>query len=522
MDRNTEVMAGKTLLDWAGDMDARDCREFLSTLRSSEGNGGEIAIKKIEECNISARQSPVVHDARLSGLTLGDIHMLVYENLNLIPHLTACRDDLAMETSICQSILSGGGSLSSHSLLELVRALKDQRARAKDSCAAWHAAWEEREDELDFFWEEVLDDGLREELGVILDQVQEEEGGMMSSSIVNDPQQNKDDDATMDERRVAIDNFIDVESRVKALRASIASLAEESAKYIVEIERHGMSGALSLTKSLRGEVKEWEKKMHLARVGEGLCRRKIDIIKQRIDSRDYSLLDEEEGDEEASSHGDEKKTTMLMPSPICGGGGAEGVDDGIIIEDYQLRAIVQQNQQQEANQENSRHLATTPYTDEVNTIDIDKNTTFGETNESIAEGNDEKKIELNVNEEDDRVPSNVMQEPMDRHFTKVRDDTESVNNLNPTSIMSVPSSGVSDGRTSNEESRKAIANVEPSHAIAMGMSTAIVVHSSSLRSSFSSQIWEILKRIVGLSRAQVTNRSSSNNNLESNPHIMTV
>ena len=600
MDADAEVMPGKTLLGWAVDMDARGCRELLSSLKRSSGGdgGGETATEdgplqidghtsdEVEESASAAtrQSSPLVQDGRLSGLSLGDVRMLVSENLNFVQHLTACSVDLAAETSICHSILSGDGTLSSRSLLELVRALKDQRARAEDSCAAWEAAWEEREDELDFFWEEVLDDGLREELGVILDRVQEEEvihlfqGDIMSSGIIDSPQQSKGDNAIIDERRVVIENFIEVESRVNALRASIASLAEESAKCIAEIERHGMTGVLSLTRSLKDEVKEWERKLHLARAGEGVCRRKIDIIKQRIDVEGNGLLAEEKN-EETSHRSDEKTTTMLAPSPMIGEGGGEGVhDDGIIIEDYQLRAIVHGNQQQEGNgkfepvnggrsgvsssspveivhqqlpvvqevmtnglitsppsaiRENSQHLDRAQYKDNMNTVLVDENTeeSISESNDIIVEeGADENKLESYGNEEEDSGSSSVIQEPRDKDSAKVGDDAESVDDLNPTPTKnnqastktSLPPANASDGPASNEVSRKATAYIEPSQVIAKGMSTAIVLHSSSQPRFFSSQIWEILKRIVGLSRAPVTNRQNSNNNSESYPHIMTV
>jgi hypothetical protein len=429
-----------------------------------------------------------------------------------------------------------------------------------------------------------LDDGLREELGVILDRVQEEEvihlfqGDIMSSGIIDSPQQSKGDNAIIDERRVVIENFIEVESRVNALRASIASLAEESAKCIAEIERHGMTGVLSLTRSLKDEVKEWERKLHLARAGEGVCRRKIDIIKQRIDVEGNGLLAEEKN-KETSHRSDEKTTTMLAPSPMIGEGGGEGVhDDGIIIEDYQLRAIVHGNQQQEGNgkfepvnggrsgvsssspveivhqqlpvvqevmtnglitsppsaiRENSQHLDRAQYKDNMNTVLVDENTeeSIGESNDIIVEeGADENKLESYGNEEEDSGSSSVIQEPRDKDSAKVGDDAESVDDLNPTPTKnnqastktSLPPANASDGPASNEVSRKATAYIEPSQVIAKGMSTAIVLHSSSQPRFFSSQIWEILKRIVGLSRAPVTNRQNSNNNSESYPHIMTV
>jgi hypothetical protein len=524
MDHETEVMPGKTLLGWAVDMDARRCCELLSSLQSSkrkveekmstedESRQNDSRTKnEIEEATSTTCQSPpYVEDARFSGLSLGDIRILVSENINLIPHLTACRDDLAKETSISRSILGAGGTLSSHSLLELVRALKDQRARAEDSCAAWQAAWEEREDEFDFFWEEVLDEGLREELGIILDGVQIEE--MAPSSITVNALQKNQDDNPFDERRAVIESFIDVENCVNALRASIVNLTEKIATCNAEIERHGMSGALSLTRSLNNEVKEWEKKLRIAREGESVCRRKIDIIKGRIDSIDNSLL-ADEGDEKSSLGGDEKNTTISMRSLIVDdgggvGGGGEGReergtdDDEIIIEDFQLHAIVQRNQEQEGNgksessspieqqqhsvvqdmvtnrfnlsplsinQDESRYIATDNYTDNISTVILDERTddSMSATNDIIAEDAvDEKKLELNSRKEVD-CGSPAIQDPKEK------------NDLNLTST-----------RNDAVLTKKNLPSIEPSHAIAQGMSTAIVVHPSYQKSRFlSSAFW---------------------------------
>jgi hypothetical protein len=105
----------------------------------------------------------------------------------------------------------------------------------------------------------------------------------------------------------------------------------------------------------------------------------------------------------------------------------------------------------------------------------------------------------------------------DLNLTSTRNNTALTNGT-------YQSVGTSDVIALDESFRKAPVYVEPSHAIAQGMSTAIVVHSSYQKSRFlSSAIWEILKRIVGLSRAPTMNRSNSKNDAGiSNRHIMTV
>ena len=472
-----EVMAGKTLLDWAIDMDAMNCRELLSSFRVEEDvedneddeDSEAAAIPENTPLNKYERNELSTKFDHLYDLSMSDIRMLIAENHILIPQLTNCRDDMAMETSICHSILhgsdEGGGVLTSDSMIDVVRGLKDQRTRAEESCIAWQAAWEEREDELNFFWEEVLDDELREELCVIFDQVDEDEvafsldgGGMSTSSIVNGQQVAEEDDnvATIDEQHILIEQFIELDNRVNELRSSITSLAEESSTCLAEINRQGMNGALLMTKSLRDEVKEWEKKLRMARVGESLCRRKIDIIQQSIDER----CDEDDGDEEII---DQDKTTC-MPTPTAGDGG-KGDDDEIIIEDYQLRAIIQQNQQVQVESISSPQCNKTEKTD----------MTVGESNDIIA--------------------------GIDIHENELR--------------------------------RAATAIVEPTHAITNGLSTAMVVHPSSQEFLLSPTrlLWELFKQIVGSNfgdivapRGHAVTKQSSANNLDSQNSllIMTV
>jgi hypothetical protein len=470
----TEVMVGKTLLDWACDMDAMNCRELLSSFRvdddeDEEDSEATTALEKNIPLNNGEINKLSTKFDHLFDLSMGDIRMLIAENHILIPQLTNCRDDLAMETSICQSILhgsdEGGGVLTSNSMIDIVRGLKDQRTRAEESCIAWQAAWEEREDELDFFWEEVLDDELREELCVIFDQVDEDEvefsldgGGMSTLSIENGQQlvDNDDNTASIDEQHILIEQFIELDNRVNELRASIASLAEESSTCLAEINRQGMGGALLMTKALRDEVKEWEKKLHMARVGENLCRRKIDIIQHSIDGR----CDEVKGDEEIIDH---DKTTC-MSTPTAGDGGKRD-DDEIIIEDYQLRAIVQQNPQEQLESISS------PQCNYTEKMDM----TVGESNDNIAE--------------------------IDTHENELRTAATTI--------------------------------VDPSHAITNGMSTAIVVHPSSQEFLLSPTrlLWELLKQIVGTNfgdivapRGRAVTEQSLVNNVDSETSllIMTV
>ena len=279
-------VAGKTLKKWAGEMDAVACLALMmrgvpeeedESDEEEEGDSNEMGTNKEEVEYVDEEATEL--DEQLVGLSNQDIIMLIQENESLIPALTACRDDLAEETDMCQNILrdiqatGGQGGLTSRSLLDLVRSLKEDRQELEELEKQWQEAWEEREDELDWFWEEAIDDELREEFtrtGVLDGVVEPVRGATKPISP----------EATLQElnRR-----YHEATDRVTTLRSSIAALAEESGRYRGEIENNGLSGALSLVKSLKSELKEIKEKISQAQAGEDNCRRKIALIQKRIE-----------------------------------------------------------------------------------------------------------------------------------------------------------------------------------------------------------------------------------------------
>ena len=549
MDSSMEV-AGKSLVVWAKELDATDCCELFEAgmvdddeedevQREQGDDGNQIGLvdtDKTSEVNTPtlAQQPRVVQDERLAGLSLSDIETLTSENLNLIPALTTCRDNLASEAHICQSILrdvgSGKAGLSSQSLLELVRSLKEQRGRAEEAAAAWQRAWEEREDEVDFFYEEVLDDVMRGELGPVLDAVEPIDPSLQGLS--NGVAANNMDDAAK--------RFIKVDNRVNTLRASIAKLAEESAHFVSEIEHHGMAGALSLTRSLRDEVKEVEKKINLAMMGEGMCRRKIEIIQHRLGHHE----DEEGAIPAGEDYADETNV----------------VDDDR-MEDYQLQAIVQQQEKQRESGVSGGNSSPLPvkrsedHTDEQSPgreerdslvvaaangiieennfmisnaladtvaaeVDEDEEASDDDTNDIIVEDIQDEEIEsVAVATQEPRKPVDHLSQTPDE--SAINGGSETVMSAveadeSPTFAAAEAEQSKSPATTDNKK-----VDTKPSHAILEGKSTAIVVHSPNNQAgSISSQILEILLRIVGLRRE--TSRSNSYHDVEGNPHVMIV
>ncbi|KAL9186374.1 hypothetical protein ACHAXT_005612 [Thalassiosira profunda] len=489
--------AGKTLGGWARELDATGCCELLRAQSAEEeaesdeaadGQGGEdiegaeMSGQNGEERTQTAPPPTATQDARLAGTSLADARALVRESQASIPPLTACRDDLAAEASFHRSVLKdvaatgGRDGLNSQSLIEAVRALKDRRAEAEEAAEAWQRAWEEREDELDFFWEEVLSDELRRELSGVLD------------GVSADPNLPVAADEATDGMEEWTKRFVEVDNYVNALRTSIASLAEESSRSMAEIERLGMGGALALTGKLKDEVKEIEKNMALAQAGETLCRRKIEIIQRRLDC---GPAVEEDGVATQEDRGDE-------------------------IEDYQLRAVVQQEQvhQPEVSEtkqpvEATRDVVSTsqfpiqaPCLADVAGSESDDDET-GSSADGRSTGDDSEETD-DVDEEDQGEMDHADREEENEGFVEVqRPDAANGGVVNPTAGHATPKAD----------------DVKPSEAIKEGMSTALVVHSPNPQaSSLSSQLWEIIRRIVGLGRAT----PSYNDSPETNPTIMIV
>jgi hypothetical protein len=560
MDSKMEV-AGKSLEQWAIEMEAEGCCELLHVDKEeinseddpqddvdesspvANGNGSQHAqiaqplhtSKQI--ATSSNQQQPIItpiQDERLSGMSPKDILTLIQENENLIPALTTCRDDLAEETSACQNILrdvqaSGGrGTLSSQSLLDLVHSLKERRREVEENVKGWQQAWEEREDELDFFWEEVLNDEWREHFAQsgILDVVSDASSMMSSGSLTTN--------ASVEDlsRR-----FCEVDNRVNTLRSSIANLAEECGRYQVEVEEAGLSGALSLTKSLRDELKEMERQLSEAKSGEAICRRKIELIQERL-SRSTEEVQEsaQNGYIPAEQHG--HGTSDSPPAEQGVGGGEvsnvpqtfadrEVLEGAAYAEAYVHRGMERESNvldQYEASNGEDHSLVESASPPESHHA----NEAIGNDSAVNEDGDDESKDFVVVaNGADETIRAEAVGErEAEIDDGKVLDDDE------PHEIDTSASfaSGDLDFQEEHDESideidtpkrppESAFDALKPSDALKSGMSTAIVVRQPTGHAgSLSLQLWELLRRIVGLGRTPSNYRTQS----ESSTNIMIV
>ena len=555
MDSEMEV-AGKSLVSWAVEMEADRCCDLLrvdeinaddevSPPDSEEFSPKADSAKEVDQnqplpkppAKVDQQPVPSIHDERLAGLSPKDILTLIQENENLIPALTACRDDLAEETSACQNILrdvqaSGGrAGLSSRSLLDLVHSLKEKRRDLEESVKGWQRAWEEREDELDFFWEEVLNDEWREHMAQsgILERVSDKAAFVMDAE--------NDTSLAYLTRR-----FCEVDNRVNTLRSSIASLADECSKYQAEVERMGMSGALSLTKSLRVELKEMESQLADAKSGEEMCRRKIELIQEQLtnSTRDGSTeenggnvdAEEQRYEDDVSQRDASKVTTDFAKKEMLEGAAyAEAyVQRGMEREDV-LNQYEEDDHSGSASDESNGNESIdndlVVNEDEDHSDFVVVNGTNEVPDEAVETMSTEKREETDFVDDhgnDEIMPSDI-QELKEPAPDAVRDNDQS---------LKVETNETENGYADHESEEDAdshdvsaalerpphskLDELKPSQALQSGMSTALVVREPNGHSgSLSLQIWDLIRRIVGLGRTP-TYRAQS----ESSTNIMIV
>ena len=493
--------------------------------------------------NVVQQPIAVIHDERLVGLSSKDILMLIQENENLILALTTCRDDLAEEASACQNILrdvqaSGGrGGLSSQSLLDLVHSLKEKRRDLEESVKNWQHAWEEREDELDFFWEEVLNDEWREHLSQsgILDNVSD-----TSTMMPMSPNASLDD---------LTRRFCEFDNRVNTLRESIASLADECARYQAEVERAGMSGALSLTKSLREELKEMESQLSEAKSGEAMCRRKLELIQERLNNanmdepvqenvQNNGNVDAEEHRYSDSSHpagqGQEDVSNLKLDFAE-----KEMMEGTAYAEAFVSRGMEREYQYEDDHSASNASAASneSDYDDDDNSIENESAANEDEehsdfvvvkADETIqAEKQEEAQaVKLNV-DNDETIPSE-MQEEIDAAVDAPHLDNgpSHVIETNETENGCAAADHEGEERADSNDVTSApmrppepdVDTFQPSDALKSGMSTALVVRQpTGHNGSISTQLWDLIRRIVGLGRTPSYRTQS-----ESSTNIMIV
>ncbi|KAL7488812.1 hypothetical protein ACHAW6_014398 [Cyclotella cf. meneghiniana] len=516
-------VAGKTLKKWAGEMDAVGCLALMMRGGSEDVKDGEEEVGDGgEEDRIVEQEDmePLVEfalDECLAGLSHSDIATLIQESESLIPALTSCRDDLAEEMDMCQNMLrdinatGGRGGLSSHSLLDLVRSLKDERQELEETFKQWQEAWEEREDELDFFWEEAIEEDMREEFlrSGVLDRVTEPTPvGVKPISP----------DLTLQE---LAHRYYEADNRVSTLRSSIASLAEESGRYRDEIEKSGMSGALSLVKSLRSEVKELKEKISQAQAGELTCRGKIELIQRRIGHPVNENVEEVEDVQlkaivEEQNDGDRGQSPRLqqptLESSLCRVPTSEVFSSQPNI--FQRGGIGQGAEEDEGQGETdggADHILSCESDEEIENDkeQIDAADVAGKFScNGVSRGDDNPTFEAKASKTPIHVDraDTVGDKPVPQHAAiATKCEPEFMQASKP-------------GRESDDTTRK------PSLMSESGMSTAIVVRQPNGKAnSLSLQIWDLLRRIVGLSRSSSSfSYGYHEYDVTSSSHIMIV
>ena len=292
-------IGGKTLQEWAVDMNATKCQQVfvLPSSSSSSSNSATAGSAGKEDHNntmmmmMMTRKESIVLD-RPGGneqeQTISQLYNRLDELESLSKALSACLDNLGEEVAVCSGLLlvgSGATALASH-----VRSLKTTKRDKYDEWLRNRDAWENSQDELAYWVREAGAEGER-----IASQMTFVMADTVRESRFNKNQNDNDNSSGSSsgnnhERQQLLAQIAASENKIRMLRLSIADLSEENARNLVEVERRGLSGGINLVRSLREEIRDIEFQLNEAKSGDAECRTKISLIQSKLRAQNGKVL----------------------------------------------------------------------------------------------------------------------------------------------------------------------------------------------------------------------------------------
>jgi hypothetical protein len=267
-------IGGKTLLEWCVEMGAQKCKGLLQgpadevlSFEPEPGSDGVVP----KGASVEKRGSRIIDRGEPESVTQLSNRLDELESLSSA--LSVSLDGLAEEVSVCNGLLMMGGgaaALASH-----VRSLKATKDAKSAELERMQEAWENAEDELAYWVREGGPDAA-----TIAQQV-------MTSPVGNFRRQSSLrvsstlDDAEAQQRQLKA-QVAASEQKIRKLRASIADLSEVCSRDLVEVERRGLSGGVTLVRGLREELREIDFQLSEAKNGDATCRTKIRMIQNKI------------------------------------------------------------------------------------------------------------------------------------------------------------------------------------------------------------------------------------------------
>jgi hypothetical protein len=283
MPSDTEI-GGKTLSDWCVDMGAVHCQAELN--KSSSTNETTTTATQGDDTNDNPqvpKKSAVLDRGGGVESSLPALTNRLVELESLSRALSTCLDNLAEEVSVCAGLLlvgSGAQALASH-----VRSLKAKKERKYDELERMDEAWGNSEDELAYWVKQCpgkAEDVLAEVSMISSARPNETSSALQTSGSPTKEAADVDDEASQQRRQQLKAQIGASENKIRMLRASIADLSEENARNLIEVERRGLSGGITLVRGLRDEIREIEFQLSEVKSGEAACRAKIRLIQAKV------------------------------------------------------------------------------------------------------------------------------------------------------------------------------------------------------------------------------------------------
>ena len=279
----TVDIGGKDLYEWAVEMGSPKCTELLQPghkkpVGETKESKNENSVSEQEQAESTGTGTAVLDRSRPGTETLPQLSNRIDELESLAKALSICLDNLAEEVSVCHGLLLMGGGASA--LASHVRSLKTLKENKMAELERLEEAWEQGEDELQYWMEQLGDQG-------------KEIADMMSPAALL-PSDNEKESAvpfsgTSEEEQTQKHQLraqaAALEYKVRKLRASITDLSEENTRDLEEVEKRGLSGGIKLVRTLRDEIREIEFTLNETRNAEALCRAKIQWVQNKLGAK---------------------------------------------------------------------------------------------------------------------------------------------------------------------------------------------------------------------------------------------
>ncbi len=466
-------IGGKDLIGWCVEMNAEGCIEMLretysSSLskdkddshnedkqhqdkklkaQSTKTKTSDIATEKTaetkEDIKSSSMATSTITDEEVTESNLYSLEIKLEENRVLAGSLSLVLDNLAEEVSLTQGLLQQHGSSENTALISQVRTLKENRGDVESQISEWEGRLADRIVELRMvlgWWK--AKGGSEDDFVEIFDNVNVGGNSSLSPSSQLSPSSPLDTNSaegTQSLRSRVLEKAAQVtlsESKVRKLRASIADLAEENSQNLIKVGKLGLTGAVSLARKLKEEVKEREHILQNLQQREAACRTRVCMIRNQL--------------ENLSAEAPIARTPEATSEVVEGRGQTQPIG------------------------EDSIEATETANVDESHT-----ETAAGQTETETEVNGEEGSIIEYVDDSDD---SDVAYE----YYTESEEEEAEYNDNNNDDVV-----------------------IPQSELIQKGMSTALALREEQ-HQFLSFKLWELLMRIVGLSKKAIKETAQSN------------